>query len=328
MRPALLLLLLLPQEQTDGAGIRLVLVPPGEFAMGAKPGGEQALRSIFMRSGTVASDEEMQAERPQHRVRITKAFLMGAHEVTVAQFRRFVESAKYVTDAEKDNRGARGFNPAKSDFESDAKYTWKNPGFPQGDDHPVVNVSWNDAVAFCEWLGRRENAAYRLPTEAEWEYACRGGTDTWLNFGDAPAQAHLHANLADVSLEKAHKGLVSRQLLVNVSKDPEDGFAYTAPVGRFKPNAFGLHDLHGNVWEWCQDRYQRFYYQQFDPRKVKTAAADPAGPEKSDEHGDWRVLRGGSWAVEAFTSRASSRLWNDQADGFSYAGFRVVRVVP
>jgi formylglycine-generating enzyme len=327
VRLSLLLLLLLPQERTDAAGIRLVLVPAGEFAMGSA-GNDQAIRSIFMRSGSPNAGEDLQSERPQHRVRISKAFQMGATEVTVAQFRRFVEATKHVTDAEKDNRGARGFNRAKGDFESDAKYTWKDPGFPQGDDHPVVNVSWNDAAAFCEWLGRQEKATYRLPTEAEWEYACRGGTDTWLNFGDAPAQAHLHANLADVSLEKAHKGMVARQLLVNVSKDPEDGFAYTAPVGRFKPNAFGLFDLHGNVWEWCQDRYQRFYYQQFEPRKVRTATADPVGPEKSDEHGDWRVLRGGSWAVEPFSARSSSRLWNDHADGFCYAGFRVVRVGP
>ncbi len=324
MTRALLLALLLQGREVPGP--KLVLVPAGEYQRGSDGNAERSLRKLFPRHAIPGDGEDLASETPRHPVKITKAFHLGATEVTVAQFRAFVEATSHVTDAEK--KGARGFLRAKGEFESGPAYTWKTPGFPQGDDHPVVCVSWNDATAYCEWLGRREKAVYRLPTEAEWEYACRAGTQGFLNFGDDPALAPKHANLADVALEKAHPGMTMRQQVVDVAKDPADGHVYTASVGRFPPNAFGLHDLHGNVWEWCRDRYQRFAYKPFEPRKMKTAVVDPQGPEKADEHGDWRVLRGGSWAVDAVSARASSRLWNDAGDAFCYAGFRVLRELP
>ena len=266
---------------TDGAGIDLVLIPAGEFLMGAADKQGEALQVRFWRSA--APDErDLLSEKPSHRVRITRTFYLGAHEVTVGQFRRFVTATGYKTDAEKGGRGARGFDPKpgpgrkSGQFETSAKYSWRNPGFPQGDDHPVVAVSWNDATAFAAWLSRDQKATYRLPTEAEWEYACRAGTESWLDFGDDPSVAHLHANLADATLESAQPGHVSRQRLIDPAKDPRDGFAYTAPVGRFKPNAFGLYDMHGNVWEWCQDRYSATAYQELDPKAV---AVDPQGPK-------------------------------------------------
>ena len=115
-------------------------------------------------------------EGPVHRVRITKPFYLGNYEVTVGQFRQFVNATGYKTDAEKDAVGGWGYTGVEErPFKRDPQYTWRETGFSQSDDHPVVNVSWNDAVTFCEWLSRREKKNYRLPTEAQWEYACRAG---------------------------------------------------------------------------------------------------------------------------------------------------------
>jgi len=336
-----------PARAADRAGLTLVPVASGEFLMGTSDEQADLLRATFWRSAPIPRDEDMETEKPRHRVRISKGFYISAHEVTVAQFRRFVTATGYVTDAEKDNRGGRGFDRAGHDdndgdhidegapgagarpkkstgrFETAARYTWKNPGFPQGEDHPVVLVSWNDAARFCAWLSREEHATYRLPTEAEWEYAARAGTAGWLSFGDDPTVAHRFANLADASLEKAHPGHVGRQRLVDVAKDPSDGFVYTAPVGTFKPNAFGLFDVHGNVWEWCLDRYQRTYYQQL--QALGGPAVDPRGPAAPDGNGDFRVLRGGSFYTDALVARVTSRLWGAPNDPFCYVGFRVVR---
>jgi formylglycine-generating enzyme required for sulfatase activity len=312
---------------TDRLGLTLVRIPAGEFLMGSTEEQDQVFGTRFWR-GAPPEDDERETEKPQHRVRISKAFYMSAHEVTVAQFRRFVSATGYTTEAEKGGRGGRGFDTRRvrdgktGAFESDGRYNWRNPGFRQGDDHPVVLVSWNDATAFADWLSRTEKAVYRLPTEAEWEYACRAGTSTWFNFGDDPAIVYRHANLADPSLEKAQPGHVTPQRLIDLGREPEDGYAYTAPVGRYQPNAFGLFDMHGNVWEWCRDRYQRSYYHRFGP---KVTAIDPPGPESSDDGVDLRVLRGGSWYVDAVNARASSRLWDAPSDSFCYAGFRIVR---
>ena len=111
-------------------------------------------------------------------MRITRPFYLGVTEVTRGQFRRFVDDAGYQTEAEKDGKGGCGWNEETKKFEQNPRYTWQNPGFEQTDEHPVVNVSWNDAQAFIGWLSRKEGKTYRLPTEAEWEYACRAGTTT------------------------------------------------------------------------------------------------------------------------------------------------------
>jgi len=326
-----------PARGADRAGLTLVPVASGELLMGTSTEQADLLRPPFWRSAPIPRDEDMETEQPRHRVRISKGFYISAHEVTVAQFRRFVTATGYVTDAEKNGRG-RGFDRAGHDdgdddgarrkkstgrFETAARYTWKNPGFPQGEDHPVVLVSWNDAAQFCAWLSREEHATYRLPTEAEWEYAARAGTQGWLSFGDDPMIAHRFANLADASLEKAHPGHVARQRLVDLEKDPADGFVYTAPVGSFKPNAFGLFDMHGNVWEWCFDRYQRTYYRQLEA--LGSPAVDPKGPTAPDGNGDFRVVRGGSFYTDVIVARSTSRLWAGPADAFCYTGFRVVR---
>jgi sulfatase modifying factor 1 len=221
-------------------------------------------------------------------------------------------------------------------FAAEPQASWKSPGFEQTDAHPVVCVSWHDAVAFCDWLSKKENVAYRLPSEAEWEFACRAGTKTIYSCGDDPDDVYAHGNVGDAALERAVPGVVSRQRADRLGEKDGDGFAYTAPVGRFKPNALGLYDMHGNVWEWCQDRYQdRFYAaRQKELQELRRAgkpvfSIDPQGPETTPQHkyGDWRSVRGGSWYVSPISCRAATRSFAEAGDAFSYTGFRVVRDV-
>jgi len=181
-----------PKELTvdlgGGVKMEMVLTPAGEFKMGS---GESAEATAAFFNKTYGEDflkaDFFKNEHPQHRVRITKPFYLGTYHVTRGQFRQFVKDAGYKTDAEKGDRpGAWGWNPHKKEFGFNAGYSWWNAGFKQTDEHPVVNVSWNDAVAFCKWLSRKEGKTYRLPTEAEWEYACRAGTTTRYSSGDDP----------------------------------------------------------------------------------------------------------------------------------------------
>src|SRR5262249_17434552 len=143
------------------------------------------------------------------------------------------------------------------------RYSWREAGFAQTHEHPVVNVSWNDAVAFCAWLSHKEGRSYRLPTEAEWEYSCRAGTDTRYYSGTDPETVALVGNVADASAKRKFPNWTT------IKND--DGYVFTSPVGRFQANAFGLHDMHGNVWERCQDWYDAAYYK-------KSPKQDPPGP--------------------------------------------------
>ena len=137
-------------------------------------------------------------------MRITRPFYLGKYEVTVGQFRRFVDDSGYQTEAEKDGKGGWGWNETANKFEQAPRYTWREAGFEQTDLHPVVNVSWNDAVAFAEWLGKKEGKTYRLPTEAEWEYACRAGTTTRYFCGDDPEALAEVGNVADATAREKY----------------------------------------------------------------------------------------------------------------------------
>ena len=188
---------------------------------------------------------------------------MGAYAVTLGQFRQFVEATHYATDGERNDAissppnssrqgpGGYGYNAetGKLDEDRNPKHNWRNVGFPQTDDHPVTNVSWNDAIKFCEWLSDKEHKTYRLPTEAEWEYACRAGTTTRFWSGDNPESLVKIANSYDKSTERIQPEWAKFAL------KGDDGFEFTAPVGSFRPNAFGLYDMHGNVWQWVSDFY-------------------------------------------------------------------------
>ncbi len=242
--------------------------PSTEMAFVHIEGGE------FMMGSPDGDNDAEDDEKPQHEVRIGP-FYLGATEVTRGQFRRFVYKTGYRTEAETDGTGGHGWNEEKKTFEQDPTYTWLNPGFEQSDEHPVVNVSWNDAVAFCEWLSRVEGRAYRLPTEAEWEYACRARTTTNYFSGDDPESLATVGNVADGTLKEKYPDWPTIAA--------RDGYIYTAPVGRFPANAFRLYDMHGNASEWCQDWYDAEYYK-------RSPVDDPSGPSGASK----RVFRGGA----------------------------------
>jgi formylglycine-generating enzyme required for sulfatase activity len=250
----------LPLEQVNKVGMTLRLVPPGEFVTDAPEA---------------------------HTVRLSKPFFVGAHEVTFAQFRLFVEETGYKTDAETDPLGGQVWSPQLRKKVQRPDINWRSPGFPQTDQHPVCCVTWNDATAFCRWLSTHEGKSYRLPTEAEWEFACRAGTTTAFHYGAAGDP------------KKMNVGVVS-----------------TTPVGSFAPNAFGLWDMHGNVYEWCLD----------GKRKYETGlVVDPRGPLDGPE----RVIRGGGYSTgpnpPAFSGgRSTSKV--EQA--YSAIGLRVVLECP
>jgi sulfatase modifying factor 1 len=289
---------------TNSIGMQLALIPAGEFEMGAPDSDEDA--------------EEH--ERPRHKVRITKPFYLGVHEVTVGQFRKFVEETAYKTGAETDGKGSSGYSAELRGFEyGKPGYTWKHVGWKQSDEHPVLNVTWDDAQEFCRWLGKKEGKTYRLPTEAEREYGCRAGTTTRFYCGDTLESTKGAANVLDQALlekwEAAAKDLrEGKPHKYNVPMKWNDGFPFTAPVGSFRPNAWGLFDMHGNAAEWCADFYDKDYYR-------NSPEADPTGPAKSTT----RVVRGGTFLSNPKTSRSTMRVASFP-DYHNYViGFRVVR---
>jgi formylglycine-generating enzyme required for sulfatase activity len=237
---------------TNSIDMQLVLIPAGKFLMGS-PKGEV---------GREANEE-------QHEVEITKPFYLGKFHVTLGQFRKFV--------ADKDYHGGKNYRGST--------------GTGNSDDHPVVNVSWNDAVAFCAWLSKKEGKTYRLPTEAEWEYSCRAGTKTAYYFGDD-------------AKDLKHYGWYSG-----------NSGGRAQPVGKLKSNDWGLCDMHGNVWQWCSDYYKADYYKEGSRR-------DPQGPAA----GASRVLRGGSCVIDPPLCRAARRNDAQQVYSNNITGFRVVRV--
>ena len=279
-------------DLTNSIGMKMKLIKPGKFLMGS-PAGEEG---------------RYDDEGPQHEVEISKAFYMGVYPVTKAQFAAFVKDDGYQTDAEKDGKGGFGFNTTTAKWEQKAEYTWRNPGFSQGDDHPVVEVSWNDATAFCAWLSKKEGKTYELPTEAEWEYACRAGTTTRFWCGDTDDSLKGNANIADAS---AQGGVARHRWIVSW----DDGYAFTSPVGHYKANPWGLYDMGGNVWQWCADGYDKYQ---------EGSIKDPNAKDSANS----RVLRGGSWCVEPRDCRSAHRNGSDPAGRDDSGGFRVVLRLP
>jgi formylglycine-generating enzyme len=293
---------------TNSIGMKLALIPAGEFMMGSGESAEATAAYFNANYSTDRKAEKFKDEHPQHRVRITRPFYLGVCHVTVGQFRQFVNDEDYKTDAERDGTGGLGYD-GKS-FAQKPEYTWRNPGFAQTDEHPVVNVSWHDAVAFCEWLSRKEGKKYRLPTEAEWEYACRAGTTTRYWCGDDPEGLARVGNVADATV-------TAKFPTWGETIAASDGYVFTSPVGSFRPNAFGLYDMHGNACQWCADRYGEDYY-------AASPTDDPTGPTSGSYYG--RVARGGGW-VCARLCRSASRSGLAPGGRFLYLGFRVSLVL-
>lgn len=272
-------------KQVNTLGMSFARVEPGEFVMGAPQ-----------------DDPAVQAdEQPQHPVRITRPYLIAVQEVTIGQYAEFVKESGHTSDG-------FGFalDRAKGKFVRAKENNWKTTGFDLTDDHPVVNVSWDDAVAFCNWLSKQEGVVYRLPTEAEWEFACRAGTKTRYFTGDDEASMLDFANVADLAF--------AEMFGVDRGVEKSDGYGFTAPVSSFKPNALGLFDMHGNVWEWCSDYFSPTYFKD-------SPATDPQGPVEGEE----RSVRGGSWAGAPSHARSSDRSGYIPTERNLLIGFRVVR---
>lgn len=323
------------EEFRNSLGMKLVRVSAGQFEMGMLD--EHNLKDKHKHSAYQREIHDY-VEKPSFPVKLTQDFDLSATEVTVGQFRQFVKATGYKTDAERVG-GAMVFHPEAERLERfapKADCDWDNPGFPQTDSHPVTCVSFRDAMAFCEWLSKKEKATYRLPTEAEWEYACRAGTKTPYCSGEIPDSVYAFGNVADAALYAVAAEDVLRQRTVGLKKGEGDGFAFTAPVSSLKPNAWGFSDMHGNVWEWCSDKYSDRYYQEMTnlarnrgSRSKPEPILDPRGPDDTPQHkhGDWRSLRGGSWYVAPLQCRSSVRAFAEAKDAFSYIGFRVVREI-
>ncbi len=293
-----------PVESANSIGMKMTLIPPGEFMMGSN-----SSRGDLETAGFVLVDTfDNSDEQPAHGVKITNPFYMGIHEVTRGQFAAFVNDTGYQTEAEKDGKGGYGLDAAGNGPQK-PEYNWKDNGMSQTDSHPVVNVSWNDAVEFIKWLSKKEGKQYRLPTEAEWEYCCRAGSETHFSSGDSLASLKGFGNVLDAS----YKGKYTNNDHKLFQPFPfDDGFVYASPVGRFKAKMFGLHDMHGNVWEWCSDWYGKDYY-------ARSPLGDPAGATS----GSNRVLRGGSWGNSAWECRSAIRFDGDPSFRNFLLGFRM-----
>jgi sulfatase modifying factor 1 len=276
----------------------MVTLPGGTFTMGVPRGEEE-------REG-VPVDLRGRSE-PQRRVTIAPGLAMSRNPITVGQFAAFVEATGHMPGT-----GCWAFvnNGATYEYQESPTLDWRNPGFPQKDDHPVVCVSWQDARAYAQWLARITGKPYRLPSEAEWEYAARAGTTTARFWGEAQAAACEYANVADMTLAEA----------LNLDRRPQFTFrcndrqVYTAPVGSFRPNAFGLYDMLGNVWQWTEDC--------LNPN-LEGQPADGA-PRLFGDCAS-RAMRGGSWSHLPWYVRAGNRVRGTAADRFNFAGIRVVR---
>ena len=265
----------------------MVVVPAGFFTMGSPPGEEGRSKD----------------EGPRHRVTIPRPFAVGRFEVTRGEFASFVRDSGHSTGKscwtyESElwkNRGGRG---------------WRDPGYRQTERDPVVCVSWDDAKAYVEWLSRKTGKTYRLLSEAEWEYSARAGTTTARVWGDSPKDACGEANVHDQT-SKRFNGFYQTH------HNCDDGHAKTAPVGNYRANRFGLHDVLGNVWEWVEDCWHDSY----------GSAPTGGGVWTNGDGCRHRVLRGGSWINVPKTVRAASRNGIIASNRNNNNGFRIARVI-
>jgi formylglycine-generating enzyme required for sulfatase activity len=292
----------LPVEFVNGQGIHFVLVPPGTFQMGSpadEPGHD------------VSGYEET-----LHTVTLTRPFYLAKHEVTVKQFRAFVAATEHVTDGEK--TGGGNAHDEKAVWKHRPGTNWRKPGFAgpytQQDAHPVVHVSHADSKAFCAWLnekaGTRETKlTYDLPTEAQWEWACRAGSADRFWWGPDEDRSGKVANVGDRTLKRIHPDWPRAIMPM------DDGHAFVAPVGSYRANGFGLHDMLGNVWEFCSTRYGAY------PRKHVTDPTD-GDPKRGF------AVRGGGWSNTPADARCASRNADPPHFCHSNLGFRVAILLP
>ena len=258
--------------------------PAGEFTMGS-PKGEVGKADLEEYLGI-----DIDKIEKQHQVTLTEGFWMMETEVTVGMFKVFVNDTGY------ESKGYLPYGWNGSEYEQDPKYSWKNPGLIQNDNHPVTCVSWEDAVEFCKWLESKIGGNVQLPTEAQWEYACRAGSTTAFYWGNSLNGDRANCNgtyPCGTSTRGKYAGT-------------------TTPAGRYKANNWNIYDMSGNVYEWCQD-----WYGDYPDGKV----TDPTGPSSGTD----RVIRGGSWYHGSPYCRSAYRYYGAPEYRYYYLGFRCVR---
>ena len=258
-------------ELSPETSTAFLVIPSGEFMMGSTREQIDEIRSQLPdtkgRPGITLRSRNLYSEMPQHRVLLSRPWLMGETEVTVSQFREFVEDTNHSLNSDATN--LLRIAPGNSAME---------------------HVTWQDATDFCNWLSKKFDRTFRLPTEAEWEFACRAGTTTVYSFGDDPSQLPLYA-------------------VTSLSSDRPD-------VGQALPNAFGLKDMHGSLNEWCSDPYGHLWYQM-------SPEIDPTGSEWGDQLFELRTCRGGKGHYSNISSRSAARREMDAKYTGPLVGFRV-----
>ena len=280
-------------DPTDGP--EMVVIEGGHFRMGSRDGDSD--------------------EKPVHKVAV-QPFALSRCEVTVAEFSVFVLDTGYVARADSGN--CRAVNEAGTTFVDRVNASWRNPRYPevaQVAAMPVVCVSYDDALAYTQWLSARTGLPYRLPTEAEWEYAARGGTTTARHWEVDPRASQCDfANGAD---QDAKSRFTKRK-----SVECADGHVVSAPVGTYRPNPFGLYDMLGNVWEWTADCWHGSYD---DAPIDATGSARPASVRPDAGACSRRVVRGGSWFYGPMGLRSAKRSKDEPTRTYNSVGFRVAR---
>lgn len=278
--------------KTGGMGPEMILLPAGDFIIGSE-----------------ASEKgRSNVEGPQQHVHITNPIAIGKTEITVNQFKQFVAATGYVTEAEQDvGQGCRIYDDG---WRWSSTHNWKNPGFPQSGEHPVVCVTWNDANAYIDWLSKETGQSYMLPSEAVWEYAARAGTDESRYWEATGSEACLFANISDLKRAEIHNLNAGANNIFSCN----DGFVHTSPVGSFQENNFGLKDTLGNVWEWTDDCWNDSY---------ETLPLD-GSPLKKGVCSN-RIYRGGSWGNFPELIRAAKRGTDPMTYRYYNVGFRVAR---
>ncbi len=273
-----------------GEGPEMVVIPAGRFLMGGTPEEHEECR----RQGE--KQEYLDSEMPHHEVQITTDFALGRYAVTRGEFAHFAEACRASISGELAVWNGK-------EWVLDRSKSWRDPGFAQSDSHPVVGIGWEFARLYIDWLNRESegDGHYRLPSEAEWEYACRAGTSTPFHTGLTISIDQANYD-GDFVFGSGSKGLCREK---------------TVPVGTFRPNAFGLCEMHGNVAEWCADAFQENY------ARAPVDGSAVTGPESCP-----RVFRGGSWYSHPRDLRSARRFGGRQDGGNSGVGFRVARTLP
>jgi formylglycine-generating enzyme len=281
----------------------LVVIPAGRFTIGVSTRENDRER--------VPREVRAHAQ-PQMEIVIERQFALGRHEVTREQYETFVAASGHPT---RDGCFVFRRDDASGRWgaQADANANWRDHGFSQRGVEPVVCIDWNDAQAYVQWLARITGQPYRLPSEAEWEYAARAGTQSPRWWGDSANAACAYANVADFAAARAF----------NWDRNPaeihmcDDGEAQIAPVGRYPPNPFGLYDMLGNVWEMVEDCWNPGY-------RGRSRDARPWLAGNCQR----RTQRGGSWLNDSWRVRSGTRFWIGIGDRAVNLGFRVARSLP